>query len=59
METFREEHYEVEQMWHGSWCKEDYECVFEDEAQKYILDNSGRGRKFRIIRCTTIREVVE
>lgn len=59
METFREEHYEVERMWHGEWCKEDFECVFKDEALEYITNNSGKGRRFRMIRCTTTREVVE
>lgn len=59
METFREEHYEVQEMYRGRWVEGGFGFPDMAEVQKYILGNRLKKGRFRIIRCTTVREVVE
>lgn len=63
METFREEHYEVEAnkgTWqnpnHKTWQKVLGPFQSMEECRIHSPDD---GPSYRIIRCTTVREVVE
>lgn len=59
METFREEHYEVERKGADGWTSLGF--VYDLNQAVTANDTLTRlGRNnYRIIRCTTIREVVE
>lgn len=59
METFREEHYEVEGdiVPYGWFTVEKFSSQV--EAEGWVKERKEKGIQLRIIRSTTIREVVE
>lgn len=56
METFREEHYEVEENHLGQWMALDDSFPSFEDASGIA---SMMGNLTRIVHCTTIREVAE